>query len=77
MPKIIEINGYKFYIYTDDHLPVHVHVWKGGSETKVILLPEILIKDNYGFKSKQLRQIIVSIEEHYELIIEKWNEIHG
>ena len=50
MPKILEINGYKFYIYTDDHLPIHIHVWKGGSEAKVLLTPELMIKDSYGFK---------------------------
>ncbi|MEM9338033.1 MAG: DUF4160 domain-containing protein [Bacteroidota bacterium] len=77
MPKVLEVNGYKFYIYTDDHVPVHVHVWKSGSEAKVIVVPEIMLKDNYGFKSKELRQIIDVLEEHYEFIIEKWHEIHG
>jgi len=77
MPKVLEVNGYRFYIYTDDHLPVHVHVWKGGSEAKIVLIPEILIKDNYGFKAKELRQVIHIIEEYYMLLIDKWNEIHG
>ena len=77
MPKILEVNGYKFYLYTDDHLPIHVHVWKGGSEAKVVLVPETMIKDNYGFKSKELRQIVGVIEEHHEFILEKWHEIHG
>ncbi len=47
MPKILEINGYKVYIYTNDHLPIHVHVIKGGCETKIILEPEIFIQSNY------------------------------
>ena len=55
MPKILEINGYKFYLYTDDHLPIHVHVWKGGSEAKVVLVPEILLKDNYSFTNIDYR----------------------
>jgi len=65
------------FIFIQTIICLYMFMFGKGSETKVILLPEILIKDNYGFKSKQLRQIIVSIEEHYELIIEKWNEIHG
>ena len=76
MPKILEINGYKFYIYTNDHLPVHVHVIKSGSETKVILVPEIMIQNNYGFKAKELKQIIEIIVGHYEFIIKKWYETH-
>jgi hypothetical protein len=76
MPKILEVNGYKFYLYTDDHLPVHVHVWKGGSEAKIVLVPGIMIKDNYGFKSQELKQIIDVVDEYYDFIIEKWHEIH-
>lgn len=77
MPKILEINGFKFYLYTDDHLPIHVHVKKSGSETKIILLPEVMIKDNYGMRSKELRQIINIIENNFELLIDKWHEIHS
>ena len=77
MPKILEIEGYKFYIYLNDHLPVHVHVWKGGGECKVLLEPEIIIQDNYDFKSQELKSILRIIAEHYTFIIEKWHEIHG
>jgi len=77
MPNILEVNGYKFYLYTDDHLPIHVHIRKGGSEAKVVLVPETSIKDNYGFKSKELRQLLNITVEHHELLIEKWHEIHS
>ncbi len=76
MPKILEINGYKVYIYTNDHLPIHVHVIKGGCETKIILEPEIFIQSNYGFKSKELKRILEIIVEYYEFILNKWNETH-
>jgi len=76
MPKILEINGYKFYIYTNDHLPIHVHVVKSGKEVKVVLVPEVLIKDNHKFKIKELKRIIEIIEQHYEFIIKKWHETH-
>jgi len=26
MPKILEVKGYKFYLYTDDHLPIHIQL---------------------------------------------------
>ena len=77
MPKILEIRGYKFYIYTDDHLPLHVHVLKGGSEVKINLAPEIEIVHNYDFKSQELRQILTITSENYEYLIERWHEIQG
>ncbi len=76
MPKILEINGFKFYLYSNDHLHIHVHVWKGGAETKIVLRPELLVKDNYGFKSQELRQILSIVIEYDEFIVDKWHEIH-
>lgn len=76
MPKIFEVRGYKFYLYTDDHLPVHVHVRRGGSEAKIVVEPDIAVSVNHGFKSHELRQIIVAASGHSELIVEKWHEIH-
>lgn len=66
-----------FIFNINDHLPIHVHVWKGGSEAKVILVPEILIQDNYGFKTRELRDVIRIIIDNYEFILEKWHETHG
>lgn len=74
MAKILEERGYRFYIYSNDHPPVHVHVLKGGSEAKVHLEPELLVKDNYGFKSQELRQILVLVDRHYNYIKQQWNE---
>lgn len=74
MGKILEVNGFRIYIYSNDHPPIHVHVLKGGAEAKVHLEPHLLIKDNYGFKSQELRQILVIIDEHYDDIKQKWHE---
>ena len=77
MGKILEVNGFRIYIYSNDHPPVHVHVFKGGSEAKVHLEPELMIKDNYGFKSQGLAKILKTIEQHYEYIKQKWDETYN
>ena len=74
MAKIVEERGYRVYIYSNDHPPVHVHVLKGDSEAKVHLEPELSIKDNYGFKSQELRQILTIIDQHYDAIKQQWDE---
>ncbi|HTG45488.1 MAG TPA: DUF4160 domain-containing protein [Verrucomicrobiae bacterium] len=30
MPKIFKAEGCRFSFYSNDHLPIHVHVRKGG-----------------------------------------------
>ena len=32
MPKVFEIDGFRFFFYSNDHEPVHVHVRHGGGE---------------------------------------------
>ncbi|WP_194972985.1 DUF4160 domain-containing protein [Aquiflexum lacus] len=44
MVKVLENNGYRFYIYSNDHPPIQIHVLKADSEAKIILEPDILIK---------------------------------
>jgi hypothetical protein len=70
----MEKNGFRFYIYSNDHPPVHVHVVKGDSEAKIHLEPELMIKYNYGFKSNELRKILTIIDGNYEYIKMKWDE---
>ncbi len=32
MPKVFEKDGYRFFFYSNEHTPVHVHVRYGGGE---------------------------------------------
>jgi len=32
MPKIFEKNGYRFFFYSNEHRPIHVHVRDGAGE---------------------------------------------
>ncbi len=50
-----------------------LHVEKAESYTKFWLDP-IFVAVNYGFTSKELREISEIIEGNEELIKEKWNE---
>ena len=35
MPTIFEIFGLRFFFYSDEHLPIHVHIEYGGNDAKV------------------------------------------
>jgi hypothetical protein len=78
MPKILEINGYKFFFYSNEGFPflerMHVHIRKGERIAKFYLKPEIQISNNYGFSSKELNWIENEIYKNQIIIEEKWNE---
>ncbi|MBE0499452.1 MAG: DUF4160 domain-containing protein [Campylobacterales bacterium] len=30
MPTVLRINGFRFFFFSDEHLPLHIHVEKRG-----------------------------------------------
>lgn len=37
MPKVRELEGFRFIIYPDEHMPSHIHVIKAGEEVAIEL----------------------------------------
>jgi Domain of unknown function (DUF4160) len=37
MPTIIKQDGFRVVMYPNDHIPSHVHVYKGGGEVRINL----------------------------------------
>lgn len=73
MPTILVEEGYRFFFYSNDHLPQHVHVEKADKTAKFLIEPIILIKSS-KFNSKELKKIRGIIETNTELFKAKWNE---
>ena len=68
-------HGYDVRILTDDHLPAHVHVWKGNREL-VIELRQLRIRRNDGFNEREIRQIRTLLREHELLLRDTWLKYH-
>ena len=73
MPNIITVNGYRFFFYSNDHPPVHIHVEKGGKTAKFNLEPTALVKAQ-RFNASELRKARILVDENTELFKQKWNE---
>jgi hypothetical protein len=74
MPTILFINGYRFFFYLNEHEPIHIHVSKGDSDARIVLVPEIDITYCRGFKKNELKAIIEIIFTNYDKIIEEWQK---
>ncbi len=55
MPTIFEIFGLRFFFFSGDHAPIHVHVVKGDDDAKIAIIPEIKLVYNNGLKVGDLR----------------------
>lgn len=74
MPILFYYLGLKFFFYSNDHEPIHVHVSNGDSEAKFMVKPEITMIENKGLKTAEIRHAIMAIEENKEVIAERWEE---
>lgn len=74
MPTVFEKDGYKFFFYSNEHRPPHVHVWKGGGEAVFIIDPEVELREASGMKVRQLARAEELAKENQEIILKAWNE---
>lgn len=76
MPTIFEIFGLRFFFYSDDHAPIHVHVVKGDDDAKIQIEPEVKLIYNHGLKAKDLKRALELAEMYKEDIVDVWNRYH-
>jgi len=74
MPTVFTKNGFRFFFYSNDHTPIHVHVRKGDGEAVFEISGEIALRESVGMKMRDLRMAEDLAEEHKSLIVEKWHE---
>jgi hypothetical protein len=63
-------------IYTDDHPPPHVHVWRAEGEA-VINLDDASIREINDMGRRDARRAVGIVETHQESFRQRWMEIHG
>lgn len=74
MPTVFTKDGFRFFFYSNDHTPIHIHVSKGDGEALFEIAGEIVLRESVGLKTKELAKAEELAEANKELIIRKWNE---
>lgn len=74
MPTVFTKNGFKFFFYSNDHEPVHVHVRKGGGEAVFEVAGGVVLRESAGMKLAEISRAAVLAKENRKLILEKWHE---
>lgn len=73
MPTILFLFGLRFFFYSEEHLPVHVHVENGDGRAKIDVETAEVI-ENKGLKPKDLKRAVEAVRLYREDIINSWNE---
>ena len=73
MPTIMYLFGLRFFFYSEEHRPVHVHVQSGDGKAKIDVETGCLI-ENEGVKPSDLKKALEAVERYKDDIIRAWNE---
>jgi hypothetical protein len=73
MPELFRMFGIRFFFYSREHLPIHIHIRNADGNAKFEVNPVRLIENN-GMKNKDLKLAESIIEENEDLIIRQWNK---
>ena len=75
MPTILRQDGFAVMIYTHDHLPQHVHLFKAEGEVIINLL-DVSVRAIYDMKAANVRRALEVVAEHREFLLAEWERIH-
>lgn len=73
MPTLLSKDGFRFFFYSNDHLPMHVHVSGNGCEAKFLLDP-VIVESCYGFSANDLKKFEKIIIANRADFIQNWTE---
>jgi len=72
MPTLLILEGFKFFFYANEHLPVHVHVIKGNGYAKINLSDMRVVESH--LKSSELKRVLEIVSEYQAEFARKWHE---
>ena len=80
MPTVLKKDGFSIRIYTNDHLPSHVHAFKAEGEAKIHLGSETerpSLVNIWKMSDQDAVRALKLVSEHQVELLEKWRDIHG
>ena len=74
MPTVFELFGLRFFFYSDDHPPIHVHVERDDDEAKIAVEPEVKLVYNHGLKEQDVKRALKLVKMYKAEIVETWTQ---
>jgi Domain of unknown function (DUF4160) len=83
MPRIFEYLAFIIRFYTNEHLPIHVHVQKQEREIKAefffsedgVILVFRKVKGKEPLTEQECREVSVFLKAYNKQIVDKWNKV--
>ncbi|MEA1916111.1 MAG: DUF4160 domain-containing protein [Campylobacterota bacterium] len=73
MPTVLKVDGWRFFFFSDEHNPTHIHIEKADAYAR-IELESLEVTDSYNLKSKELKKLVALVRVYNKELIKAWNE---
>ena len=73
MPTIMYLFGLRFYFYSEEHLPIHVHVQNSDGKAK-INVETLEVVENKGIKPADLKKAVDAVRSYQSDFKKAWRE---
>ena len=73
MPTVLKVDGFRFFFFSDEHTPEHIHIEKGDSYIR-IEIESLKVTNSYNISGKDTKKLVKLVAEHKDKLKEAWNE---
>ncbi|MFP4331741.1 MAG: DUF4160 domain-containing protein [Campylobacterales bacterium] len=70
---MLRVDGYRFFFFSDEHLPLHIHVEKGDGYMRVEI-ETLKVTKRYRFSQSDEKKVVSIIQENRHKLIGAWYE---
>jgi len=74
MPTALDRDGYRYFFYSNEHAPEHIHVKNGSGTAKFDISDGVQLVESKGMKVSELKRAQEIAEEEVQTLKEKWHE---
>jgi hypothetical protein len=79
MATVLRLEGFRFWIWSNDHEPPHVHAENGTGEISILIgnEQESPVIDKNTMRNRDAKRAWRIVAERQEYFLEEWEKIHG
>ena len=68
MPTALDREGFKYFFYSNEHMPEHVHVKNGSGKARLDISDGVQLVESKGMKLQELKRAQEIAEEEIVLL---------
>lgn len=77
MPTLLRLFGLRFFFWSREHKPIHVHVESADGIAKFEIETEIKLVENIGLSAKDITLATTILKDNRKEFLIKWINYHG